>query len=265
MPQWDANQYLQFADERTQPARDLLARIAVAAPRAVIDLGCGPGNSTCLLHERWPNAPITGLDSSPEMVAAARAAHPDWHWELGDIAGWTAPSPVDVVFANAALQWVPDHARIVPHLFAQVAPGGALAVQVPTHTSSPVHQAMLSLAQDPSWRDRLDAALQAITVETPTIYYDLLQQLAARIDLWVTEYLHVLPEPAAVIEWMRGTGLRPFLQALTDDAERSRFEARLLPAVERGYPRQADGRVLFPFRRLFVVAYRKQGSEPVYV
>jgi trans-aconitate 2-methyltransferase len=190
------------------------------------------------------------------MITAARAAHPDWPWQLADISRWTPPAPYDVVFSNAALQWVPDHAHIFPHLFAQVAPGGALAVQVPAHLNSPVHQAMLTVAGDPAWRDRLNAATSAITVETPAAYYDLLHTHAERIELWVTEYLHVLPEPTAVIDWMRGTGLRPFLQALADGAERARFEARLLPEVEKGYPRQADGRVLFPFRRLFVIAYR---------
>jgi trans-aconitate 2-methyltransferase len=256
MPRWDSDKYLKFANERTQPAIDLLARVAVDTPRTVADLGCGPGNSTALPHERWPAAAIVGVESSPEMLNAARSAHPDWTWQLGDIATWTPPAPCDVVFSNAALQWVPDHARVVPHLMAQVAPGGALAAQIPAHVNSPVHQAMLAVARDPAWRDRMHAATTAITVETPSVYYDMLQPLASRIDLWVTEYQHILDGPAAVIDWMGGTGLRPFLQALADDAERSRFEAMLLSAVTSGYPRQADGRVLFPFRRLFVVAYR---------
>jgi trans-aconitate 2-methyltransferase len=155
------------------------------------------------------------------------------------------------------LQWVPDHARVLPHLMRQIAPGGALAIQVPTHLSSPVHQAMLAVAGDPAWRDRMQAAIISVHVETPSVYYDLLQPFATRIDLWVTEYQHVLDGPAAVIDWMRGTGLRPFLQALADDAERARFEAGLLPEVTNGYPAQADGRVLFPVRRLFAVAYRR--------
>ncbi len=147
MPHWDAGQYLHFATERTQPAIDLLARIVVDSPNSVVDLGCGPGNSTALLHERWPDAAIVGLDSSAEMIGAARAAHPNWQWQLGDIASWTPPAPYDVVFANAALQWVPDHGHVFPHLLAQVAPGGAVAVQVPAHLQSPVHQAMLSVAR----------------------------------------------------------------------------------------------------------------------
>ncbi len=262
MPRWDADQYLRFADERTQPAIDLLSRVRVAAPRAVFDLGCGPGNSTALLRARWPDATVVGLDHSSEMIAAARAAHPDGQWQLGDLATWTPPAPADVIFSNAALQWVPDHARVVPHLFAQLAPGGVLAVQVPAHLHSPIHQAMVVVARDPAWADRLRTAAGAIAVETPGTYYDLLRPLAGRIDLWVTEYLHVLDSPAATIDWMRGSGLRPFLQALADDAERARFEARLRPLVEQGYPRQADGRVLFPFRRLFFVAHRAATESP---
>jgi len=257
MPRWDSDQYLKFANERTQPAIDLLARVALDAPRLVADLGCGPGNSTALLRQRWPAAEVVGVDSSAEMLDAARKAYPDGTWQRADIAGWTPTSPCDVVFSNAALQWVPDHARVFPHLMAQVAPGGVLAVQVPAHLNSPVHQAILAVARDLAWRDRMHPATSAITVATPAVYYDLLQPLAAHIDLWVTEYQHVLDGPAAIIDWMRGTSLRPFLQALANDAERVRFEALLLPEVTKGYPRQADGRVLFPFRRLFAVAYRR--------
>jgi trans-aconitate 2-methyltransferase len=257
MPQWDAKQYLHFGNERTQAAVDLLSRVAVAAPRRVVDLGCGPGNSTELLHQRWPAADIVGLDSSPQMIGAARTAYPHWQWQEDDIARWTPPAPCDVIFSNAALQWVPDHARLLPRLLSRVASGGALAVQMPAHLNSPVHLAMLAIARDPIWRDRLQPACAAVTVESPDFYYDRLQPLAGLIELWVTEYLHVLDGPASVVDWIRGTGLRPFLQALANDAERGHFEARLLAAAEKGYPRQADGRVLFPFRRLFVIAYRK--------
>jgi trans-aconitate 2-methyltransferase len=257
MPHWDADQYLRFGEERTRAATDLLARVAIDSPCRVADLGCGPGNSTALLYRRWPGADIVGVDSSPEMIDAARAAYPDWQWQVGDIAAWTPPAPCDVVFSNAALQWVPDHARVFPRLLSHVAGGGALAVQVPAHVASPVHQAMLGISQAPAWRDRMHAAVRAVRVETPSTYYDMLQPLAAHIDLWITEYQHVLDSPAAMVEWMRGTGLRPFLQALADDKERATFEVLLLPEVAKSYPPQADGRVLFPFRRLFVVAYRR--------
>jgi trans-aconitate 2-methyltransferase len=256
MPTWDARQYLRFADERTRPAGDLLARVDVANPRTVVDLGCGPGNSTALLRRRWPDAEIVGVDRSPDMLAAAARDDAAGRWQQADIADWTPPAPVDVLFSNAALQWVPDHARLVPRLLSFVAPGGALAVQVPAHLDSPVHRAIIAVSDDPTWRDRLPAARAAIRVEPPEVYYDLLQPLAHRIDLWVTEYQHVLDGPEAILDWMRGTGLRPFLQALADDGERARFEEMLLAEIAKGYPRRADGRLLFPFRRLFFVAYR---------
>jgi trans-aconitate 2-methyltransferase len=255
MPSWDPNLYLQFGDERTQPTRDLIARIALANPRRIMDLGCGPGNSTRLLRSRWPDADITGLDNSPDMIAAAARDFPGGRWTLGDAGTWAADTPFDLVFSNAALHWVSDHARVFPHLLAQVARPGALAVQMPVHLYSPVHQLIHEIAADPEWREQTRAAAQAIQVERPGFYYDLLQQLATRLDLWETEYLHILDGPQAVVDWIRGTGLRPFLEALENEEQRGRFLGRLLEGVTRAYPPQRDGRVLFPFRRLFLVAH----------
>jgi trans-aconitate 2-methyltransferase len=260
MPSWDADTYLKFADERTRPSLDLVAQIALEHPARIIDLGCGPGNSTAVLRARWPRAEITGLDNSPDMIAAAREKHPEGPWVLGSIADWTAEAPCDLVLSNAAMQWVPNHQTLFPHLLRQVAPGGALAVQMPVHLFSPVHQHILAIADDPTWRDRMSTAKNAIVVERPSFYYDLLQPLAARIDLWETEYHHVLDGPEAIVTWIRGTGLRPFLQALETDQQRQRFETLLLAGVSAAYPRRVDGRVLFPFRRLFIIAYR---SNPV--
>lgn len=253
---WDAELYLRFADERTQPARDLVARIALENPRRIVDLGCGPGNSTELLRERWPQASILGIDNSPEMIAAARAKHPRESWELADAATWAAVPPCDLVFSNAALQWVPHHERLFPHLWAQVAAGGALAVQMPAHFDSPIHRLLLDVASTPRWRESTSPAATAIVVRDPTFYYELLQPLATRLELWETTYHHVLAGHAAILEWMRGTGLRPFLEALTDEGQRREFEGLVLRGVRGGYPVQSDGRVLFPFRRIFLVAYR---------
>jgi trans-aconitate 2-methyltransferase len=173
-----------------------------------------------------------------------------------DIAAWTDDRPFDVVFANAALHWVPDHAELFPRLFGLVAPGGALAVQMPDVNQTAMHAQLAAVAGRAEWRDRLTAARASIRVERPGFYYDLLRPRASRLDLWATEYVHVMAGPAAVITWIRGTGLRPYLEALADDAERSAFEAALLEKVTAAFPPQADGKVLFPYRRLFVVAYR---------
>ncbi len=255
MSRWDADLYLRFAEERTQPAIDLLSRIGLASPHRIIDLGCGPGNSTALLRERWPQAEITGLDRSPEMIAAARKAYCAGRWIVGDISTWSDAAPFDVIFSNAALQWVPEHAALLPRLLSMVAAGGVLAVQMPRHFRSPVHQLMLDISCRPEWSERLAAARTAIHVEPPAFYYDLLAPRAARVDLWETEYLHVMESPAAILAWIRGTGLRPYLEALADDTERGRFEELLLAGLETAYSRRPDGRVLFPFNRLFVIAY----------
>lgn len=254
MAEWNPSQYLKFADERTRPAADLLARVPLAAPAMIVDLGCGPGNSTELLARRWPGARLTGVDNSAAMLESAAKAHPDWTWEEADIAAWSPRAPVDLIFANAALHWVPDHAALFPRLFGQVAPGGALAVQMPRNFDAPSHALMHRLADDPRWRDRLAGAARR-PVAAPARYYDLLAPLARRIDLWESEYMHVLEGPAAILEWVRGTGLRPYLDPL-DKPEQAAFTERYLAALAEAYRPAADGKVLFPFRRLFLVAER---------
>lgn len=255
MPTWNATQYLQFADERTRPCRDLVNRIAVENPRRVIDLGCGPGNSTEALFARWPAAEITGLDSSPEMIAAARNAHPDRAWVQGDIASWTADTPYDLVFSNAALQWVPDHRATFPRLAEQVAPGGALAAQVPANIHASAHQLMRELATSKVWQRHFPEKVREWFVHEPAFYYDILAPRVARLDLWTTEYQHVMENPAAIVEWYKGTGLRPFLDLLSP-ADQERFLAEYTALIASAYPRRADGRVLFPFLRMFIIAYR---------
>lgn len=260
---WNPDQYLRFADERTQPARDLAARVVLAAARPrIVDLGCGPGNSTAVLRERWPDArELTGLDHSREMLAAARAKFPDGDWQPGDVSTWTDPTGegYDLVFSNAALHWAPDHAALFPRLFQQVRPGGgALAVQMPARAYPALHRIILETVDaEPGWRERTRAARGAIRVASPPEYYDLLSPLAGRVDLWETRYHHVLENAAAIIDWLRSTGLRPYLDALETDADRERFEARLRTGAAEVYPAQADGKVRFPFGRLFLVAYRR--------
>jgi len=255
MPTWDPTLYLQFAGERTQPSVDLIARINGARePARIIDLGCGPGNSTAMLRQRWPHADILGLDSSAEMIAAASQAYPSEKWLLADAASWTAETPFDLVFANASLQWVPEHQGLFPRLMAQLAPGGILAVQMPSHFESPLHQVMLEIADDDLWRERMVGPRNALTNESASFYYDVLQPLAASLDIWQTEYFHRVDGAQAVVEWFRGTGMRPFLEALESEEQKRLFEHRVLDGYRRAYPIQKDGRLLFPFRRLFIVA-----------
>ena len=259
MPSWNADQYLKFAAERTQPSRDLLARIGLDRPGRVIDLGCGPGNSTRLLADRWPDAAVCGLDSSADMIQAAGRDHPRQHWVTGDITAWASASgdPFDVIFSNAALQWVPDHATLYPALFGRVAPGGALAIQVPMNMDAPAHVAMRELALTPAWACLLpEGGVREWQAHDSGFYYDIMSPFAAQLEIWETEYIHVMENTAAIVEWYKGTGLRPFLDPLPSDADRDNFLADYADRIAEIYAPQKDGRVLFPFRRLFLIARR---------
>ncbi|MGN6544524.1 MAG: methyltransferase domain-containing protein, partial [Aureliella sp.] len=187
---WDSKHYLKFEDERTRPASDLVARIALERPRAIVDLGCGPGNSTAVLRARWPDADITGLDNSSDMLDAARKAHPETKWMLGDAAKWSSSTPIDLVFSNAALQWVSDHRTLMPHLLLQVAADGALAFQIPSATFAAVRTHIHELSKEPAWKQRMTRARAALTMEEPGFYYDCLVPHASRLDIWETEYHH---------------------------------------------------------------------------
>jgi trans-aconitate 2-methyltransferase len=257
MPSWNADQYLKFAEERAQPARDLAARIVADAPGRIVDLGSGPGNSAEILAARWPMADIEGLDSSSAMIEAARRKQPGRRWTVGDIARWAVETDdrFDIVFSNAALQWVPDHDWLYPALFRRVAPAGTFAVQVPANLDASAHRIMRELAVSPRWRPIFPpGGVREWDVHDAGFYYDCLAPLAARLHIWTTEYLQVMEGAAAIVDWYRGTGLRPYLDALPADEDRARFLAEYLAQIARAYPPRSDGRVLFPFRRLFLVA-----------
>src|ERR1700683_1026334 len=259
MASWDAAQYLKFSDERTRPSRDLAAQIAIAEPQRVIDLGCGPGNSTQVLADRWPEAEITGLDNSAEMVARARETQPERTWIVQGIEDWAATegAAYDVVFSNAALQWVPDHAALLPKLLSRVRSGGVFAMQMPANYGEHVHRVMRDLASSPGWRRWFPSGnVREWHSHSVEFYYDGLAAHASRLNLWETEYLHVLSSAEAIVEWYRGTGMRPYLQAISDAAEQKRFAAEYLAGIRPAYPTRSDGRVLVPFRRLFAIPSR---------
>jgi trans-aconitate 2-methyltransferase len=256
MTSWDSEQYLRFAEERTRPCRDLSARVILGGARSIVDLGCGPGNSASVLRERWPRAELTGVDSAPDMLARARRDLPDLRWEEGDIGSWQPGRTYDLVFSNAALHWVPDHAALLPRLLTSVAEGGALAFQMPANLDAPAHRLMRELAATPRFRGAFTAPVREWHTEEIADYYDILSPHVSRLDLWVTEYQHVLAGPAAITEWYKGTGLRPFLDALPGEAEQGAFLSEYTALVAAAFPAQRDGRVIFPFRRIFAVAYR---------
>ncbi len=253
---WSAAQYIRFEDERTRPARDLVGRIPVKRAARTVDLGCGPGNSTAVLIERYPDADTLGIDSSPDMLAAARARLPGVRLEQADIAAWPDSGPFDVILANAALQWLPDHATLFPTLMGKLAPGGSFAVQMPDNLDEPAHRLMREIADHHGWRGKLRSAAAArATRHDADWYFRLLRPHARTIDVWRTIYYHQLAGADAIVAWLRSTGLRPFLAPL-DAYEAEEFLERFRAAVAEAYPAMSDGTVLLPFPRLFVIATR---------
>ena len=250
---WDPAQYLKFAGHRLRPAIDLLSRIDAEDPAEVYDLGAGAGNVTRLLKDRWPDAHVTGIDDSEEMLAKAAAAAPEITWQRADLAAWRPARRADIIYSNAALHWVVDHDRLFQDLVAALSPGGVLAVQMPRNFSAPSHTAIAEAARGGPWRARLEPLLRPAPVAEPAFYFDLLAARVAVLDIWETEYLQVLEGDNPVKEWTKGTWLRPLLDAL-GEPERSGFEAAYAALVGRAYPPRADGHTLFPFRRLFIVA-----------
>jgi len=250
---WSATQYSKFEAERNRPIRDLLAQLPLEGVRTAADLGCGPGNSTELLLERYPNALITAMDSSSDMIDAARKRLPAVSFELADIATWDNPGPFDVILANASLQWVRDHAALLPKLVAKLSPGGALAIQMPDNYNEPAHQAMREIAANGPWKDKL-ARIGLAPRNDAAWYFGMLREIAGSVDVWRTTYHHPLPGgPAAVVEWFKGSGLRPFVDALEGE-ERAEYLARYQAAIAEAYTVFPDGTVLLPFPRLFIVA-----------
>lgn len=252
---WDPTLYSTFAAPRLRPALDLLARIPAEAPARVADLGCGTGNVTRLLAARWPDAAVTGVDSSAEMLEAAAREPSAIAWVRGDMGAWRPDAPVDVLFSNAALHWLGAHDTLFPRLMAMLAPGGVLAVQMPHNHYAESHRIMAEAADAGPWADTLRPLAGRFPVGDPAFYHDILAPLAAELDIWETEYLHVLEGDDPVVTWTRATALRPLLDAV-DEPWRAGFLAEYTRRIAQAYPRRADGKTLFPFRRLFLVARR---------
>jgi trans-aconitate 2-methyltransferase len=252
---WVAKQYVLFENERTRPVRDLLAAVPATDGQVAVDIGCGPGNSTEVLAARLPGAAVSGLDSSADMIAAARKRLPQFQFEVSDITSWAAPGPYDLILANAVLQWVPNHEQLFPSLVKKLAQGGSLAVQMPDNLDEPAHRLLREIAADGPWANKLRGVERTMRHGVDW-YYKLLKPQCARVDVWRTVYHHPLAGGAdAVVEWFKGSALRPFLAEL-DDSEEGPFLERYRDAIAQAYPALADGTVLLPFPRLFIVATR---------
>lgn len=261
MVHWNAVQYLKFQNERTQPARDLAARLRQATPAKVLDVGCGPGNSTRVLADNFPEAGILGIDASPAMITAAGTSHPDLAFKLCDASRDlpTLDRDFDIVFSNACLQWVPNHPKLLPELLGLLRPGGILAVQIPMNQDEPIHTIIQELVASPDWREAFPRPRIFHTL-TPGAYVDLLAELTEDFSVWQTTYFHRLRSHQDILEWYRGTGLRPYLDALPEN-RRPVFEAAVLRRVAAAYPPQKNGEVIFRFPRFFFLATARTNGD----
>ncbi|MDO9417234.1 trans-aconitate 2-methyltransferase [Pararhizobium sp.] len=253
---WSASQYLKFENERTRPARDLLDQVPQLPKGGLYDLGCGPGNSTELIARRFPGEPVTGIDSDDDMLAAAKKRLPELEFLKADIGGWTPPAPAALLYANALFQWIPDHLGVLVRLMDGLSPAGVLAVQMPDNLDADSHRLMEDMARSPRWRQFYDGfTLARATLPAPSAYIERLGGKAAFVTVWHTTYYHQLDNAASIVEWVKGTGLRPYLDHLPPET-RDGYLADYLAEITSAYPAMADGRVLLPFKRLFVVAVK---------
>ena len=256
---WNPNQYLKFSDHRLRPALDLIQQIPVNQPDRIIDLGCGPGNITNMLAERWPQASVTGIDSSPEMLERAKNDYPDIEWRQGNITKWSADKPADIFFSNAALHWLDNHQDLFPSLLSMLTPGGVLAVQMPKNFDAPSHKIRDAVSGSGPWAGLLAPLHRKAPVLPPDFFYDLLAPEATSVDIWESEYIHALDGDNPVLEWISGTALKPYLDAFDKAGEADWKQAFLEEYTARlndAYPKHKDGRTLFPFKRLFIVAVK---------
>lgn len=256
MTDWSAELYLRFDAERSRAARDLLAHLPIEDAEHAVDIGCGPGNSTELLAKRWPQARVEGFDNSPAMLAAARERLPKTRFFDADAASWRPAGSESLLFANSVFQWVPDHLDVLEAVLGALPAGRVLAVQLPDNLGEPSHRLMRAVAMDGAWRSKLaPAELERERVPSAEVYFDRLRPLSATIDLWRTTYFHQLADIGALVDWLRGTGLRPYLPRLDKD-EQADFLRQLGERLAEAYPVREDGSVLLPFPRLFIVAKR---------
>lgn len=250
---------MQFKSERTQPSIDLIARIDHVEPKSIIDIGCGPGNSTQVLMNRWPNAQVTGLDRSTAMINKARQNAPHQTWMVADIVSHKSDFKYDIVFSNAVIQWIPNHVELLKRFHGMLSNDGLVAVQIPLFWDMPLGKIIDKTAKDKRWKPQMEGISDLLTIHDYKFYYDCLSDLFPSIQIWETQYLHILESHETILEMMRSTGLKPYLEKLPTDLEKKEFEEEVLKRITVAYPIQKDGNVLLPFKRLFFIGHKRKG------
>jgi len=258
MRSWQPSLYLEFEKERTQPSIDLVGRIDIDTPTRIIDIGCGPGNSTCVLRSRWPMADIIGLDNSNSMLEKAKVSHPDMKWVLANAADdLSYLGTFDIVFSNAAIQWIPNQQSLLQRLFAMLNRDGILAIQVPYVEHMPLHVALVQLATSNKWQGRFETMRSPYSMHSVQFYYNILRELSSDFEIWETNYYHIMDSYQALVKWSGGSALRPYLEHINDNFQVKEFIQEYEHALEDTYPMQPDGRILLPFTRIFFIARKR--------
>ena len=251
---WNPDLYLKFDKERTQPSIDLVSRIDFDKPKKIIDIGCGPGNSTQILVQRWPDSEIIGVDNSPAMIAKAKKEYPKQDWRLLDAGTDEINEKCDVVFSNATIQWIPNHSRLLKKFYNLLSEKGSIAIQIPMFWDMSIGKSILSIATNKRWNSISKGATELFTIHNYSFYYDNLSELFHSIDIWESNYLHILDSHLSILEMIRSTGLKPYLERFESEKDKKDFEEMVLMEIKKDYPLQKNGKVLFPFKRLFFIA-----------
>lgn len=256
MNTWNPDLYMQFGSERTRPSIDLVSRIKTVNPKNIIDIGCGPGNSTQVLINRWPNAAITGLDNSQEMIKKAKCDHPAQEWIHADITTFEAEIKYDILFSNAVIQWIPNHESLMKKFHDMLCDDGLIAVQIPLFWDMPLGSIVKETSKNHIWNKKLGEISDFFTFHNYSFYYDELSLLFNKVEMWRTDYFHIFKNHLKILNMMKSAGLRPYLNRLESDDEKNIFENEILEKIETKYSKQKNGNIILPFKRLFFIGYK---------
>jgi trans-aconitate 2-methyltransferase len=260
MNDWNPDLYLQFRSERTQPSIDLIARINLVKPKSIIDIGCGPGNSTQVLVNRWPKAKITGLDSSSGMIKKAKHDYPNQEWIAADASTYEPEIKYDIVFSNAVIQWIPNHVNLLKRFNGMLSNSGLVAIQIPLFWDMPLGKIINYTSKDSRWKKKMGGVSDLFTIHNYSFYYDQLSEQFNSIEIWETQYLHIMNSHLSILKMMRSTGMKPYLDKLDNDSEINMFEKEVLREIENAYLKQKNGKVILPFKRLFFIGYKSHNK-----